>query len=316
MRSILRLSAGAILAGMLTACGPGKPVPESSPASAEPAATNTRVYYVLGNVKQLRLPEKRVIVEHEEIAGFMDAMTMPFNVANTNEFSTIATNDQIHFRLVVQDDRSWIDQVTKVGEVMNLTNVTRKDFRLVRDVEPLEIGDPLPNYPLTNHLGQAFHTGDFKGQVLVITLIFTRCPLPDFCPRMSLNFSRAHKLLRSDPAAPSNWHLLSVSFDPEFDTPSVLAAHARQHGADADWTFATGALIEIDDLTERFGMFFAREAGGVTFNHNLRTIVIGPAGKVRNVFIGNSWQPEELVELIKQTAAPKAAVENTKAAKN
>jgi len=313
MQAVDRLIGMTLLAGLLTACGPSQPAKESAAPATEAANTNARIYYVLGNVKKLRLPEKQVIVEHEEIAGFMDAMTMPFYVGDTNEFSTIATNDRIHFRLVVQEDRSWIEKVTKVGEVQSLTNLTRKDFRLVRDVEPLEIGDPLPNYPLTNHLGQAFHTADFKGRVLVISLIFTRCPLPDFCPRMSLNLSRAHQLLKADPDAPTNWHLLSVSFDPEFDTPNVLAAHARQHGADpAKWTFATGALIEIDDITERFGMYFSREAGGATFNHNLRTIVIDPAGKVRHVFIGNTWKPEELVEWIKKTAAPEAAVGDSK----
>jgi protein SCO1/2 len=103
--------------------------------------------------------------------------------------------------------------------------------------------------------------------------------------------------------------LMSVSFDPDFDTPPVLSAYAKQYGADPmDWTFATGALIEIDDLTERFGMYFAREGGGVTFNHNLRTVVIDPNGKVRQIYVGNTWQAEELVVLIKQTAAQKAAV--------
>ena len=305
-----RLLPSLALAVGLSACGPSSPPggPPSGDSAGPPKQAEPLVYYVLGNVKELRPTEGRMIVEHEAIAGFMEAMTMPFNVGNQDEFSGIQTNDRIHFRLVVEDQRSWIDQITKVGEVMNLTNVTRKDFRLVRDVEPLEIGDALPDYPLTNHLGQAFHTGDFKGRVLVISLIFTRCPLPDFCPRMSLHLGRTRQLLKADPAVPANWHLLSVSFDPEFDTPSVLAAHARQLGADpADWTFATGALIEVDDLTERFGMYFARESGGVTFNHNLRTIVIDPAGRVHQVLIGNSWSPEDLVQAIKKAAVSTTA---------
>lgn len=319
MQVVYRLLALNLLIG-LTACGPGScpsGQPEAAPSAPAAAETNARVYYVLGNVKELQPRQRKIIVEHEEIANFMDAMTMPFNVANTNELTSITTNDRIHFRLVVETDRSWIDQITKVGEVINITNVSRKDFRLVRDVEPLAVGDPLPDYPLTNQLGQAFHTADFTGKFLVITLIFTRCPLPDFCPRMSQNLGRVHRLLTNDPTVPANWHLLSISFDPEFDTPTVLASYARQYGADPKtWTFATGALIEIDDITERFGMFFASEAGGVTFNHNLRTVVIAPDGNIRKIFIGNSWEPEELVAVIKETAAPKAAVPEEITAKN
>ena len=297
------------LAAVLVGCG-DKPEPSPKPnaaapnQSAEPETSETNVFHVRGVVKGLQLDSKKVIIDHEEIPDFMIAMTMPFNVADTNDFADITTNDRIHFRLVVETGRrSWIDEVKKTGSENSLTNANRKTFRLVREVDPLSEGDMLPDYPFTNHLGQAFHTADFKGQALAITLIFTRCPLPDFCPRMSANFNQAYKLLQKDASFPSKWHLLTLSFDPEFDTPSVLKGYSSRFNPDPKrWSFATGALIEIDDLTERFGMYFAREETGITFNHNLRTIVIDQHGRVHKIFIGNTWKPEELVVAMKKAA--------------
>jgi len=310
-----RLFIVSVLAGTLVGCG-SKPQPESAkpaiPENSEalpkssPAPTvqdsDPKVFFVRGIVKELQLTESKVIIEHEEIPDFMVAMTMPFNLDDTNDFTGITTNDRIHFRLVVETGRSWIDQIKKTGSA-TLTNATRKTFRLVREVKALGEGDVLPNYPFTNHLGQAFQTTDFKGKALAITLIFTRCPLPDFCPRMSENFNRAYRILNNDKDAPDNWHLMTLSFDPEFDTPSVLKSYSTRFEADPKkWSFATGALIEIDDITERFGMYFARENTGITFNHNLRTIVIDGAGKVHKIFIGNTWKPEELVAEMKKAA--------------
>lgn len=293
--------------------GCGERAATPAPESPTTKATNAdpKIYYVRGIVKELQLDAAQVIIDHEEIPKYMKAMTMPFVVSNTNDFTSITTNDQIHFRLVVESKRSWIDQIEKVGHVLNLTNQNRPMFRLVREVEPLSEGDILPDYPFTNSYGKAFNTADYRGQVLAITLIFTRCPLPDFCPRMSENFKDLYQLLQRDSAGPTNWHLLSLSFDPEFDTGSVLQAYARQFDADPKkWSFATGALIEIDDITERLGMYFSREATGFTFNHNLRTIIIDPYGRIHKILIGNTWNPGDALQAI-HTAASAEPPEKT-----
>jgi len=166
--------------------------------------------------------------------------------------------------------------------------------RQVRWVEPLEEGQMLPPYPLTNQLGQAFGLTDFKGEVLAFTFIYTRCPLPNFCPRMTSHFLEAQRLLRNEPAAPKRWRLLTISFDPEHDTPAVLKAYAAQQGGDPErWLFATGAREELDALTEQFGLSYGRL--GDTFDHNLRTVVVDPEGKIKRILIGNEWQPADLV---------------------
>ena len=286
---------------------PGVATTASAPATA---STNLQTFFVRGVVKELKADGKTLVVAHEEIPNYMAKMTMPFKVKDTNQLAGLGTNDAIHFRFTVAESESWIDQVTKTGTAAAAAaDPNRKSFRLVREVEPLKPGDALPDYQLTNQLGQAFSTAQFKGQALAITFIFTRCPVPDFCPRMSERFAQAIKRMKELPNAPTNYHLLSLSFDVEYDTPMVLQTYASrvkaQHGADLSrWSFATGKLIDIDDLTERFGMMFAREPGTIPFNHNLRTVVVDAAGKVQKIYIGNEWKLDDFVsELVKATQA-------------
>ena len=287
------------------------PAPGMKLAPAAPlASTNLQTFFVRGVVKEVKPDGKTVIVDHEEIPNYMAKMTMPFKVKDPHQLANLGTNDAIHFRLNVAEYESWIDQVTKTGKAASpFADPSRKSFRLVRDVDVLKEGDALPTYPLTNQLGQAFNTAQFKGQPLAITFIFTRCPIPDFCPRMDFRFAEVTKQIKGMPAGPTNYHLISLSFDVEHDTPIVLLNHASrvkaQHGADmSQWSFATGALIDIDDLTERFGMTFSRDSGTIAFNHNLRTVVVDAAGKVQKIFVGNEWKADALVaELVKAATA-------------
>jgi protein SCO1/2 len=133
-----------------------------------------------------------------------------------------------------------------------------------------------------------------------MTFIFTRCPFPNFCPRLSGNFADAAGRLAAQ-AAPTNWHLLSVSFDPDNDTPEVLRRYAESYRADPErWSFATGDMEEIDALTEQFGLVFGRD--GDSISHNARTAVLDPEGRVSLIITGNEWSVEELVEAMTAAA--------------
>jgi len=280
---------------------------ENEPAKG---AAKSQEFFVRGVVREVKADGKTAVIYHEEIPNYMEAMTMPFRARDPKELSELKPGDEIHFRFVVAELESWIDRVTKTGRVVTGTNSattnapTRRDFRTVRDVEPLRIGDPLPNYPLTNQLGRAFGLHDFKGRGVAITFIFTRCPVPDFCPRMSNRFADAQKKLLATSGAPKNWHFLSVTFDVDRDTPEVLKSYAERLTYDpARWTFATGALIEVDALTEQFGLVFPRD--GTVFNHNLRTVVVDATGRVQRVFLGNEWKADELVAELTKAAQAK-----------
>ncbi|HXU77329.1 MAG TPA: SCO family protein [Methylomirabilota bacterium] len=263
------------------------------------AGTNRQVFQVKGVIVKVAPREKSVEIKHEEIHGYMPAMTMPFDVKDTNELAGLAPGDSVVFRMIVTDTEGWIEQIRKLGSTNSVP--TAGNFRLVRDVEPLNIGDRLPEYHFTNQLGQAFSTADFKGQALAITFLFTRCPFPTFCPKMANDFSETQQSLISAGNF-TNWHLLTVSFDAEFDKPVVLKSYAeRYHYDPAHWTFATGDLVEITAIAEQCGLNFWHDETG-SISHNLRTVVFDASGRLQKIFTGNTWKTEELVAEMTQAA--------------
>jgi protein SCO1/2 len=266
-----------------------------------------QTFSVKGVVEEVKPDGRTAIIAHEEIPGYMPAMSMPFRVKNTNELAGVRPRDILQFRMVVTEDDGWIEQVTRIG-IAPPTNSSQMDrtFRRVREVEPLQVGDAMPDYAFTNELGKVVRLADFKGRAYAFNFIFTRCPFPLFCPKMAENFQSAARQLKADRAAPANWHLLSITFDVDYDTPERLCAYARRYNYDpARWNFLTAALIDIDAITEQFGLVFPRTQTGIGFDHNLRTVVVDAAGRVHRVFLGNEWQPEELVSALKEAAAAK-----------
>ncbi|MEY2428648.1 MAG: hypothetical protein QOJ40_1533 [Verrucomicrobiota bacterium] len=279
----------------LTACDRA----HETKSRASGPGTNQQRFQVKGVIKELKADGKTVEIRHEEIPNYMPAMTMPFEARDPKELTGLKGGDAVSFRMTVTDTDVWIDQIRKLTPPKPNELPSRSTFRFVRDVEPLQIGDPLPEYHFTNELGRAVSTSQFKGQALAITFIFTRCPLPNFCPLMSNNFGEAQKKLLAMSNGPTNWHLLTISFDPEFDTPVILKAYAQRYGADPKhWNFMTGDLIDITAISEQFGQMFWREEGALS--HNLRTAVVDAAGRVQKIFEGNKWTSEELVaEMVK-----------------
>jgi len=271
------------------------------------AATSNKVFTVKGIVDHLKENGRIAVIKHEAIPEFMEAMTMPFTVKNPADLKNLLPGATVLFRLIVTDDDRWIVDVALLGGVKLPETPALKSFRLVRDVEPLKVGDAMPDYRFTNELGRAVSLSGFKGRPYAFTFIFTRCPLPDFCPRMNQNFSKVATQLKATPNAPTNWHLFSISFDVGFDSPAVLLNHARRYPNydPQQWSFLTGALIDVDAITEQFGLMFRREAGRIDFDHNMRTVVVDSAGRVQAIISGNTWKPEQLVEELVKAAGAK-----------
>jgi protein SCO1/2 len=283
--------------------GCDRPPQADGPATARGAQSNQQVYLVNGVVTAVTPSEKSVEIKHEAIPNYMPAMTMPFDVKDTNLLAGLEPGQRVAFRLVVTPSRGWIEEIRKLGPPSSNV-VSRSDgFSFVREVEPLNIGELLPEYQFTNELGDPFSTARFKGQALAITFLFTRCPYPNFCPRMANDFEEAQQKLPKMPNAPTNWHLLTVSFDPEFDKPAMLKAYAQGHLYNpARWTFATGDLDGVTAFGQLFGLaFYHDETGSIT--HNLRTAVIGASGRLQRVFEGNKWSSDELVTELVRAAA-------------
>ena len=276
------------------------------PAPVAPANTSTQIFQVNGVVIEVKPAEKTVRIKHEKIPGYMDAMTMAFDVKDTNELTGLSAGDTVAFRMNVMEKDGWVDQITKLNvTVATNTLPTTGPVRIVRDVEPLNVGDALPEYHFTNQLGQAVSTTQFRGQALAITFIFTRCPFPTFCPQMSNNFRDVQDALLKSPTAPTNWHLLTITFDPEFDTPERLNNYAQAYRCDPKhWSLLTGKLIDVTAIAEQFGLLFWREKEG-SISHNLRTVVVDAGGRVQKIFTENKWTPGELAEETSKAAAVK-----------
>lgn len=194
---IRRVSTLVVVSIWLTVSCSRQPDASPTPATRGTTAnsTNPQVFQVKGVVVELGPEEKAVRIKHEEIPGYMAAMTMPFEVRDTNELAGLEAGDHVTFRMLVTDDDGWIDQVRKLPRPTTNTLPTTGQFRLVREVEPLNVGDELPEYRFTNQLGQAISTSQFRGQALAITFIFTRCPFPTFCPRTMSHFADAQRQL-------------------------------------------------------------------------------------------------------------------------
>ncbi|HEY2329982.1 MAG TPA: SCO family protein [Verrucomicrobiae bacterium] len=274
----------------------------SGAQSASPFSNEARVFRAHGVVVELQ-PEKRmVVIKHAAITNFMGAMTMPFKVKDQMELAGLQRGDEITFQLHVTGTESWVDQFSKTGAVP-----------LPADTTKVAVAAPdskyeLLHYKFTNELGQAVSLSDFPGQALAITFFYTRCPLPDYCPRLSKNFQQAAQKLAAMTNAPANWHFLSVSFDPEFDSPAMLQAYGRSYQYDpAHWSFLTGPADKISRLAQRSGVTVA--ADGAAFNHNFRTLIIDASGHLQMVFVtGGDLSDQIAAEIIKAAAATNAAV--------
>ena len=287
--------------GLTTSC---EKASESAPASVAAQSSTQQVFQVKGLVIAVKPREKTVEIKHEAVPGYMPAMTMPFDVKDTNELAGLQPGQRVSFRLLVTDTEGWIDHIEKLGDATN-SIPANSSIRLARDVEPLQLGDVLPEYHFIDQAGRPIRTSQFKGQALALTFLFTRCPYPTFCPLMSNHFEEVQQKLAARANGPTNWHLLTISFDPDFDKPEVLKAYAESHHYDpARWSFATGELIDITAIGEQFGLAFWKDQNG-SISHNLRTIVLDGAQRVQKVFEGNSWTSDQLAEEMLKAAAKK-----------
>jgi len=268
----------------------------SSPAT-DPSNTNERAFSAQGVVQEVQSNGGVLVIKHDAIPGYMAAMTMPFKVKESTAGGGWQRGDKISFQLHVTEAESWIGEITKTGTVQLPPLVSEKGT--VPFARPRH---PLLDCVFTNELGQAVTLGGFRGQALAITFFFTRCPLPEFCPRLSKNFEQASQKLAAMTNAPTNWHFLSVSFDPEGDTPEVLKAYGETYHYDpAHWSFLTGAPDKIRELANLSGVQMQRS--GSLINHNFRTLIIDPNGHLQITFPFGGDLSEMIVgEMLKAAA--------------
>ncbi len=267
----------------------------------EDRETDLVTFPLRGEVVGIDSVRRVVTIAHEAIPDYMNAMVMPFKIKDAALLRGITIGDSVGATLAVSRTESWLEalHLLRKGESVVATPAEEIEFKhLFRE------GEPLPDETFVNQNGEPVRLSEFRGKVVALTFIYTRCPLPDFCIRMSEHFRKLQKLLSNDPALSGHWHLVSVSFDPKFDRPPVLKQYARNYGADVStWDFVTdpdasGGMMQR--FADGFGLTYVPEEG--TFTHNLRTVILDNGGKMVKVIMGNEWKPEELVKEISRLA--------------
>jgi len=256
-------------------------------------------FNVKGRVAGFSADGQEIFIEHENIPGYMPAMTMQFKVKNSGPVDSLHIGDAIQFKLVVKGDSSFAEQIHEVAdnEVAEhpAGNESAMKMATTSKSKILKKGDQLPSFTLTNQNNNEFSTDDFHGKDLLVTFIYTRCPLPNYCPLMSKNFKQLQGKVKNKFG--DEVHLLSVSFDTDYDTPPKLKQYGINYGADFNtWSFATGTDDQIKDITSRFGVFTRVQGNQIT--HNLVTALINPSGKVVKIWHGNHWKPGDVVREI------------------
>ena len=233
----------------------------------------------------------------------MPKMTMQFHVKDTNELRGLAVGDNVAFVLKATQEESWIEGLRRAGTNEPVSSVPADPSAMaILHANHLKPGDPLPDGALLSEDGRTVKFSDFRGRALAFTFIFTRCPLPDYCPRMSRHFGRAREILLQKAGVPDNWQFLSISFDLEFDQPGVLSRYAYSYrgGITNQWLFAAAPTNVLAALAPQLDFRFGNQEG--SFQHNLRTVVLDTQGRLHRSFEGNKWTAEELADAIAEAA--------------
>ncbi|MCZ6673036.1 MAG: SCO family protein, partial [Verrucomicrobia bacterium] len=243
---------------------------------------------------------RTVVIDHEEMPGYMGAMIMHFRVKNPAEVEGVSPGDEIQFTYQVAELSSWIEDLKTTGKKVEVNSPAPKS---TSSSKLLKVGDPLPDFELLDEQGKPIQLSDYRGSVVALTFVFTRCPVPEYCPTMMRNFHEVDELLKADSQSPENYQLLTVSFDPEFDTPEVLKAYAEPFKQDSsNWDFlSSSSQASVKSLGEAVGLKFGKSKTAI-YSHNLRTVVLDESGKITKIFTDETWKPEELVREIKSAA--------------
>lgn len=264
-----------------------------SVASCGKDTSNQKRYDMTGKVLTIEPDKHLITVAHEEIKDYMPSMTMPFRLRESWPFKVLTTGDRITATLVVDGTESWLEDIVITQESAD-TNAPGPG-----GVVEAKDGAEVPDYGLTNQSDQPIHLAQYRGKTLLLTFIYTRCPIPDYCTLMSQNFAQIESELAKQPELYQKTHLLSISIDPEYDTPAVLRSYGAAHtGKFTDekfshWELATGTKDQIKGIAQFFGLRYYADRDQIV--HGLRTVIINPEGKVAKIYRDNSWKPDEVV---------------------
>lgn len=262
-------------------------------------AESEKHYDIEGVVVSVDKAKQEVTLNHKDIPGFMKGMTMPFKVKPTDVWvlNVAEPGDSVRAVLAVTDDDAMLKNISLTKKQASAPEPSTSN------VHNPQVGEAVPDFVFTDQDGKRVRLSQLRGAPVLLTFIYTRCPLPDYCIRMSNNFGEIAKQLKQ--SSPNTWnraHLLSISFDPEFDKPTVLKQYGKSYAGSIDpnfqqWKFVTASPVEVRKTAEYFGLSYEQQSGQII--HSLRTALIDKDGKLAEMYKGNNWTPSEVVEKIK-----------------
>lgn len=243
-----------------------------------------------------------VMLDHEAIPGLMDAMTMSYRLQDASIISELHRGDRITGTLTALRGVKG-PEALQLGHVVVIAQGLPDTLPKVQYHVPA-VGDVVPDYALLNQSGRRIRITQFRGKVVVLTFVYTRCTLADFCPKMSRNFAEIDHALAGDPALYAKTHLLSISFDPKYDTPKVLRSYGGAYTGKytnekfAHWDFAAPSATDLPKVEQFFDLGVTPGDGG-SLMHSLATVIVGKDGKVVAFYPTNDWTTESLLAQIR-----------------
>jgi protein SCO1/2 len=262
---------------------------------------NTATYQAHGTVQEVQRGEGIVVVRHDEIPGYMKAMTMPFRIRDTNLFLGLSRGVEIAFSLKVTANEGWIDSLAIIGTnrlaASVPTTVSESHAAPKRDlIHALSV------YKFTNEFGKRIEWTAYRGQAICLTFFFTSCPFPEFCPRLMKNLAEASRLLADGSSRPTNWHFFAVTIDPETDTPAKLSAYGKTYNYDPGrWSFLRTDRETLATIARNFGVKISRQ--GNTINHGFYTAIISPEGNLQSYWPFGGDLSKQIADEIRQACA-------------
>jgi protein SCO1/2 len=270
------------------------------------ASTEAKRYDLRGRVVAVDRAKKKATIAHDDVVGYMPAMTMEFPIKDDWVWDDLTKDAEIRAKLVVDKDGFWLEDLG----IIVAPNPNQPAPPVNENFA--QVDKEVPDFALTNQDGKRFSFKDYRGKALAVTFIYVKCPLPNYCILMSRHFSDLANQLSENAELKDKIRLLSISFDPKNDTPEKLKQYGLGYlGKDSKagfniWQLAVGSEKEVKDVADFFGLYFKTDEQNVEqFNHSLRTAVIGPDGKVAKIFAGNEWTTNDLLRELQGTLEKK-----------
>jgi protein SCO1/2 len=301
LRSVSPLFCIVIATILAVGCGHHETAP-SSGAVTQAAPGEVKTFPIKGTIVSVDPAKGSVVLDHEAVPGFMEAMTMSYQLHDRSVAGELHPGDRVFAKLLVRKTaEGYVDP--ELDQIV-VTAQAKPDYKPAVQYHVPAVGDAVPDFTLTNQDGRTIRIAQFRGKVLLLTFVYTRCPLADYCVKMSRNFADINRTLKQDPKLYDETHLLTVSFDPKYDTPKVLRSYGGAYTGEythehfTHWDFAVPPANELAKVLEWFSVGVT-PGEGTTLTHSLSTAIIGRDGRIVAWYPSNDWTPAQAMNAVK-----------------